>query len=420
MNESAKKMLGFNPIDMAQKVLLKKFNSKNKNGKKFNKKNLASARALKGETIKNERYIYVDSSGSEKTVEVSASPIKIENEIEGAVLIWHDITEQVKKENILKQNHNNLKDEVEFKDHELLRQSELTNNIFSNTHIAIAYLDDNFNFIKVNNSYAKADNKTPDYFVGKKYFDLFPNEENKKIFKRVLKSGEPYFTYAKPFEYKFNPERGISFWDWSLIALKDENEIVEGLLLTLLNVTDRIHNEMKLIETKIELDRAKRLSDIGKLAATVAHELRNPLAVIEAAVYNIEKKSQNTNIDINTHIENINKKISDAEQIISDLLTYAKIQIPVLKQTNITNLLNESLLNLLNRFPEYKVKIIKNYCDKNINIMADQMQIKEVFNNILNNAFQSLKNNKGKIKIDMSIEENNIVIMIEDNGTGID
>ncbi|MFH1645203.1 MAG: MEDS domain-containing protein, partial [Candidatus Omnitrophota bacterium] len=62
-----------------------------------------------------------------------------------------------------------------------------------------------------------------------------------------------------------------------------------------------------LIKTQKELEEAKRLSDIGALAATIAHELRNPLGVIKAAAYNIKRKKQTSLLD--SHLSSIDKKI---------------------------------------------------------------------------------------------------------------
>ncbi len=116
----------------------------------------------------------------------------------------------------------------------------VSESILDNAHIPIAYLDRNFNFIKVNKAYASADEREPSDFPGKNHFDLYPNAENKRIFRRVVRSGIPYFALAKPFEYAFNPERGISHWDWSLVPTKNTQGEVTGLVLSLVNVTDRI------------------------------------------------------------------------------------------------------------------------------------------------------------------------------------
>jgi PAS domain S-box-containing protein len=68
----------------------------------------------------------------------------------------------------------------------------------------------------------------------------------------------------------------------------------------------KFNMEAKMRETQQELAQAKRLSDIGTLSATVAHELRNPLAAINLAVYNIRRKKQDLPID--KHLDNIDKK----------------------------------------------------------------------------------------------------------------
>lgn len=336
-------------------------------------------------------------------------------------LYGQDITEQklleIEKEKILKEDKKNLKNEVELKENEIIKKSKLVDKIFENTHLSIAYLDSNCNFIRVNNAYAKADNKTTDFFPGKNHFDLFPNKKNEKIFKEVIKTGKLYITYAKPFEYEKNPEREVTYWDWSLLPVKNKNNTVEGLILTLLNVTDRINNLSRLKKATEELNQIKRLSDIGRLAATIAHELRTPLAVIEAAIYNIEKKCKNNSIEM--HIGNIEKKIAEAGLIITNLLTYAKIKMPVYEKVKIAELLNECIENIKNQFINHNVKITKKF-NNNITLNIDQFQIKEVFTNILTNAFQSLANNTGEIIINLKVNDNNIEINFEDTGIGIE
>ena len=126
------------------------------------------------------------------------------------------------------------------------QSTELLEIIFENTHTLIAYLDKDMNFIRVNKAYALADGKEPDYFVGKGHFDLFPYEDNEIIFRRVIETGEPYFSYAKPFEYEQNPERGMTHWDWSLVPVKDKQGAVTSLIMHLVDVTDRIKAEEKL------------------------------------------------------------------------------------------------------------------------------------------------------------------------------
>lgn len=119
----------------------------------------------------------------------------------------------------------------------------LLERFFSSSHILTAYMDREFTFLRVNKAYAMADNREPSFFVGKNHFDLFPNAENEAIFRRVIETGNAYTAYAKPFDYAHNPERGPTYWDWSLQPIKDETGYVDGVLLNLINVTERIYTE---------------------------------------------------------------------------------------------------------------------------------------------------------------------------------
>jgi len=185
---------------------------------------------------------------------------------------------------------------------------------------------------------------------------------------------------------------------------------------------ERLVNErtQELLYAQAELDKAKRLSDIGTLAATVAHELRNPLGVIKTASYNIRRKRKSTLID--KHLDNIEKKISESDQIINNLLSYSRIKIPTYEKIEIYELLNECISFMKKRFYNQKVSIFKNYGPRKKKFIdGDPLQIREIFNNILTNAYQSILNKKGKIEVmTRDVGKNLFEINISDNGIGID
>jgi len=133
---------------------------------------------------------------------------------------------------------------------ELSNTNEILERIFANTDVMIAYLDDRFNFIRVNQAYANSDQRPPDYYAGKNHFDLFPNEENQRIFENVVKTGENYHVLEKPFEYAGNPERGTSYWDWSLMPVKNPDRQVTGLIMVLNDVTARKKAQLALVNSE--------------------------------------------------------------------------------------------------------------------------------------------------------------------------
>ncbi|MEW6400757.1 MAG: HD domain-containing phosphohydrolase [Chloroflexota bacterium] len=124
---------------------------------------------------------------------------------------------------------------------EALRESnDLLERIFSTTELMLAYMDASFNLIRVNRAYARGyEGLGPEFFEGKNYFELYPNAENEAIFRRVVETGEPYITLARPFDYADHPERGTTYWNWSLQPVKDEAGQVSGLVFSLIDVTER-------------------------------------------------------------------------------------------------------------------------------------------------------------------------------------
>lgn len=122
---------------------------------------------------------------------------------------------------------------------ELRKNNALLERIFSTTEFLVAYLDANFDILRVNRAYAESDQQDPEFFRGRNHFDLYPNAENEAIFRRVVETGEPYVAYAKPFEYAEHPERGISYWNWTLQPVKEADGRVSGLVMSLIDVTER-------------------------------------------------------------------------------------------------------------------------------------------------------------------------------------
>ncbi|OIO67435.1 MAG: GGDEF domain-containing protein [Zetaproteobacteria bacterium CG_4_9_14_3_um_filter_49_83] len=130
----------------------------------------------------------------------------------------------------------------------LFESNELLERVFANLRMLIAYMDTDFNFIRVNHTYAAADGRSPESFVGKNHFDLYPDAQNEAIFRQVVASGEPHIEIARPFVYEHDKARGISYWDWNLQAVKDSEGAVTGVILSLVDVTGekRVEQAMRL------------------------------------------------------------------------------------------------------------------------------------------------------------------------------
>jgi len=177
---------------------------------------------------------------------------------------------------------------------------------------------------------------------------------------------------------------------------------------------------IELKRTMRELEDARRLSDIGILAATVAHELRNPLGVINTALYNVKRKRQNHDID--RHLANIEKKIGESNQIIENLLSYARLKMPTMDDVNVHDLVHECVDHISTKHREKKIKLEWTCdCREKDTIKGDRVQIMEVIENILDNAYQAIEGEGGHISVDgkYDMDEGFFTFSVSDNGVGI-
>ncbi len=168
--------------------------------------------------------------------------IGYKGEIFSYIGIQRDITAQEKARGDLKNSELKLKE-----------INQILSVVLEHTRMKTVYLDTGFNFIWVNKAYADANNHDPPFFLGKNHFDLYPHEENQAIFQNVVDTGEPHFASAKPFEYPDQPWRGVTYWDWSLIPVKDEAGSVSTLVLTLVEVTNSISSRLEIEENEKHL-----------------------------------------------------------------------------------------------------------------------------------------------------------------------
>ena len=119
----------------------------------------------------------------------------------------------------------------------LSRERSLLENVMQTTDVMLVFLDPQFNFVWVNPAYAETCQMKPEEMVGKNHFALYPHAENEAIFRQVRDTGEGVFYKDKPFVFPDQPERGVTYWDWSLAPVKDSGGNVTGLVFSLRETT---------------------------------------------------------------------------------------------------------------------------------------------------------------------------------------
>lgn len=131
----------------------------------------------------------------------------------------------------------------------IAEQARLLEQYFDHSLNALALLDRDFNFIRVNEAYAHADNREIAEFAGHNHFDFYPSDA-RPVFEKVVSSKQPFQAFARPFKYAANPQRGVSYWDVTIVPLLNTRGEVDHLLLSLYDVTDQNQAEQALSDSR--------------------------------------------------------------------------------------------------------------------------------------------------------------------------
>jgi PAS domain S-box-containing protein len=151
-------------------------------------------------------------------------------------------------------------------------RSDFLEKVFSNIQLPVACMDVDFNFIRVNNAYAKAGGHPPEFYAGKNHFELYPNQENERLFREVIQTGQPSFAEAKPFDDPNQPDKGTNYWDWTVQPVRNDQHKVVGLVLTLVDVTQRTQQQRELRNLARDLEDLAQLLELAHDAIFV-HDL---------------------------------------------------------------------------------------------------------------------------------------------------
>jgi len=167
-----------------------------------------------------------------------------------------------------------------------------------------------------------------------------------------------------------------------------------------------------------ELQRSERLKSVGTLAAGMAHEIKNPLTSIKIFTEYLPKKYHDKEF-IDKFERIVSGEVKKINDIVSQLLDFAKPRPLEIRESNIQKLMDETLDLLSSNFINYNITMIKTY-SAITNFKMDPTQIKQVFLNLIINGIESMKESGGTLTISIGLSDLEYVcISIEDTGCGI-
>lgn len=346
------------------------------------------------DSIKNYEVQFYKNDGSKLYARLSAALIKDDKgKIIGTIGICDDISEHKK---LVKK---------------MRGQAQYLANIMADSADAIVSID-NDNIIKSWNKGAEQIfGYTSQEMIGHSFDRIVPKElmdkqELEKIKQEVYEKG-----FIRDYEtYRIRKDGRKIFVNITRTAIKDEKGDILGSSAIIRDIT-------KMKELQRKLIYSEKLVAIGRLAAALAHEVKNPLAGISGAVQiigeTLPKKDSRQEI-----IKEILRQTKRLDNTINHLLLYSKPR-PLNKvYYNIHNLLDKVLIVLQQEPQMQKVKIVRCYDEKFTKAYIDPQQMEQVFINLIINSLQAMPRG-GKLTITTSQQKNKQLISLADTGVGI-
>lgn len=173
--------------------------------------------------------------------------------------------------------------------------------------------------------------------------------------------------------------------------------------------------EEELARVRHQLVAHTRLATLGQVAATIAHELRNPLGAVRNAVYYMRRYVVKEQHDLLEFLQIIDREVSTADRIITDLLEMSRAKEPNVQLLDLCRVAREIWPQLNQQ------RTVNFHCvvtQEPFWVLADATQFRQIFINLMTNAVQAMPHG-GDLSIRGVYQDNDVVITVQDSGLGI-
>jgi PAS domain S-box-containing protein len=180
-----------------------------------------------------------------------------------------------------------------------------------------------------------------------------------------------------------------------------------------------IHDQTMRKKAEKDMLIAERLSMTGKIARTIAHEVRNPLTNLNLALDQLKDEMPSDNPSVKIYSDIIERNANRIEQLIGEMLSSSKPRDLNLELIPVHEVLDETLLLTVDRLNLNRMKLEKTYASDLPRLLVDKEKIKIALLNIIINATEAMEAEKGLLRITTELRDGFLMVSIADNGKGI-
>ena len=312
-----------------------------------------------------------------------------------------------------------MQDVTDFKlaEIELKSTRDYLQNILDHSPIIIITTDLQNRIVQFNPGAQASLGYSQEDVFGKPVWILYHTKSERESLLRRVKNEGTVADYETKLIHKDGHDVSVTI---TLSQLKDEDGNMIGTVGACRDITHR----KALIN---QIMQSERLAAVGRLAAGVAHEINNPLAVIgEISGYLSELleddplvNQPDTLEELNQSLPKIRAQVRRCRDITHRLLSFARKSEARVEEADVNASLDEILTFWDKEVRLGRIIFHRNYDPALPKVCIEEMQLQEIFINIIHNSIQAIENDSGNIWITTSQHDGKVTISIRDDGPGI-
>jgi signal transduction histidine kinase len=210
---------------------------------------------------------------------------------------------------------------------------------------------------------------------------------------------------------------------YSLVTFNIESQAKKKATIQAESYHDQLEKRVRELASAnhelLELRSLERFTSMGRVARVIAHEIRNPLTNIDLSASHLENDKLDGE-DKKLFLDIIARNSRRINVLINELLSATKFTDLQYEEIRADVLLDESLNEAFDRAQLNRVRIEKNYSKERIWLNVDRSRMKIALLNIIVNAMEAITGENGHLTLETSGSGENCIIIIRDNGKGMD
>ena len=294
---------------------------------------------------------------------------------------------------------------------ETLTSIDLLNQIVDNAPMLLFVRDLEGRYVMVNKLYESLIGMKKEAILGKHPKDLFPADRADEYISHdtaVILSGA-----SMKFEEKSVIRGEVKHWLASKTPVYDKNGVIVGVAGMSSDITARKKAEQQLLRlnrtleaanielrtTQEQLIQAEKMESVGRLAAGVAHEVKNPLALILMGVEYLSQLPPDTDPNFMEILDEMRKAVRRAEKIIHGLVDFSASRQLEIRPVDVNQIVRDTLPFIKHDRLRLNVELAEDFEEGLPQVALDVQKFEQVLLNLLINALQAMGKHGGVVRV---------------------